>query len=146
MWKKAKITELYHVQLKAREKMRFCLQRLYDLLEPSAPEKDQTEDYAAWKTMLYLLLDDMAAAVKEQQKLILEPHGYASLLQKAGESIIPLELKDKLKEIKDFDAAFQRKRFFSGFRGPRGRGSRFATPSWKGARQGARRGRSQGVK
>jgi len=31
-------------------------------------------------------------------------------------------LKDKLKEIKDFDAAFQRRRFFSGFRGPRGRG------------------------
>ncbi len=90
---------------------------MYDLLDISAAEGEQSEDYTAWKTMLYLLLDDMAVAVKEQQKLILQPHGYAALLQKAGESIIPLELKDRLKEIKDFDAAFQRKQFFSGFRG-----------------------------
>lgn len=56
--------------------------------------------------MLKLLADDFALAIKEQQKIILSAHGYSEALLTNEPSIIPVEYKEKLKQIRDFDNAF----------------------------------------
>lgn len=139
-----KIELLFTIQQRAREKIRFCLQRLYDELDVARPMDEQSEKFHEWEVMLYLILDDMAVAVKAQQKTILDRHGYGSILNKEENSIIPLEYKEQLKELKDFDAAFARKRFFSGKGSSRGRGGfRNFFPSRKGSQSRASRGKQR---
>lgn len=140
--KRKKIEWLFQTQVKAREKIRFTLQQLHNHLDLEYGMEEQSADFRAWQAMLYLLIDDMAVAVKLQQKIILENHGYGALLQRQGNSIIPLEIKEQLKQIKDFDLAFQRKKYFSGFGNSKGRGgSRFFSPSWKRGQKRSFKGR-----
>ncbi len=142
--KRAKIRLLYLFQLKSRDKLRMCVQRLYEELDLAAPLDKQSKKFVEWETMLYLLLDDMAWAVKLQQKTILERYGYGSLLSKQENSIIPIEFKQQLKELKDFDASFARKSFFSARGNTRGRGGfRPFFPSRRGfQKRGSRKGSS----
>lgn len=139
-----KIELLFTIQQRAREKLRFCLQRLYDELDLTKPMDEQSEHFHEWEVMLYLVLDDMAVAVKAQQKTILDRHGYGSILNKEENSIIPLEYKEQLKELRDFDRAFGKNRFFSGRGSSRGRGSfRKFFPSRKSSQSRSSGGRQR---
>ena len=61
-----------------------------------------------------MLADTFAFLIKEQQKIILGAHGYTEAVLSDKKSIIPLEIKSKLKEIKDFDIAYGTRSRFSG--------------------------------
>lgn len=123
---------LYRAQLRIREKLKVIMSRLYNYLDADVALSRQSQEFNQWFQLFTLTMDDFAWAIKEQQLVILGPHQMGDVVQADGASIIPAELKQKVKEIADFQAQFgiyhnsnHRLSRFSGRGGPgrRGRGS-----------------------
>ena len=133
---KEKVKLFHTLQKRLRDRMRWCLWQLYMSVDGAESLLGQDEEFQAWRIMLKLLADDFAFAIKEQQKIILSAHGYSEALLTNEPSIIPVEYKEKLKQIRDFDNAFNtipsRNRFVrDDFRG-RQRFSRFGNSQRRG--------------
>jgi len=101
-------------------------------LDASRGTDDQSLAFKTWEGMLYLVLDDAVVAIKEQQDIILSNHGYGEAILRKKDSIIPLEIKQQLEEIKKFDEAFNTRPRFSGWGSSRGANSRFSRGSSRG--------------
>jgi len=127
-----RIAKLVVAQKRARDKIRFVMFQLYRLLDASRGTDDQNLAFKTWEGMLYLVLDDAVVAIKEQQDIILSNRGYGEAILRKKDSIIPLEIKQQLEEIKKFDEAFNTRPRFSGWGSSRGANSRFSRGSSRG--------------
>ena len=130
---RTQIEFLYKCQLRTNEKLRVCLGNMYACFDTSLPLSNQSDQFRRWFDIFALCLDDFSHFVFSQQEIILGRNGFPAEALKTGESIIPLEMKTKIKEYADFTTSL-------GLRGGRGLNhfSRFGN-SWRGG-GGFRRG------
>ena len=139
---KRQIETLFLAQVRTREKLRVVLARLYESLVTSVSLDKQSEVFKSWHMMLILLVDDFVWLVKEQQLIILEKHGLKDVVSHDARSIIPTELKDRVKEIKDFRHSLDLDHFS---RGGGYRGRRYPSRGYNSYRSsGGFRGRNGG--
>jgi hypothetical protein len=140
---KAHIETLFLAQVRTRDKLRVVLSHMYDNLVIALPLSDQSEVFKSWHILFSLLADDLIWAVKRQQSIILEKHGLQDVISHDARSIIPTELKDRVKEIKDFRRSLNLDNFSrgGGYRGRRypSRGSNSYRP-FRGRGSNSRRG------
>lgn len=102
---------LYQAQLRVRKILRIVTGHLYGCVDVSKSFKDQSSTFHQWNAMLELLLDEFVWLIKQQQQVIVKKAGMSDVLDMDNGSIIPLELKHKLKEVSDFQRHFGTGRF-----------------------------------
>ena len=93
---------LYQAQLRVRQILRIVTGHLYGCVNVSKSFKDQSSTFHQWNAMLELLLDEFVWLIKQQQQVTVKKAGMSDVLDMDNGSIIPLELKHKLKEVSDF--------------------------------------------
>ena len=121
---------LYQAQLRVRQLLRITTGHMYVCVDVSKSFKDQSALFHQWNSMLELQLDEFVWLIKQQQQVIVKKAGMSDVLDMDNGSIIPLELKQKLKEVSDFQRHFGTGRFSRRWNsGQRGRGSNGFTPS-----------------
>ena len=127
-----RIAKLVVAQKRARDQIRFVMFQLQRLLDTSRGMMIKILLSRPGKGCYILVLDDAVVAIKEQQDIILSNHGYGEAILRKKDSIIPLEVKQQLEEIKKFDEAFNTRPRFSGWGSSRGANSRFSRGSSRG--------------
>src|SRR5262249_43662028 len=119
---KHEVETLYRMQLRTRDKLRMVLSHMYAELDVELSVSEQSQIFQEWNCLFTMLVDDLVWLVKEQQTIILKPQGLEAVVLSHPESIIPTELKSRLKEVSDFQRQFRTENYFSGNGNRQGRG------------------------
>lgn len=138
---KEQINFLYRAQLRMRQKLRVILSHMYENLDVSKSMNNQNTIFQQWNSLLELTLDDFIWFVKRQQEIIFRQLGLQDVLDIDEGSIIPMELKARIKEVSEFQRHFGTGRFSGQGNSWRGRGSRYSGPSRYSSNNGQYNGR-----